>query len=130
MKVNELAKEVGINADTVRFYAKEGLLYPVKLEQNGYYDYSENDRRLLRFIVSARHIGFTLADIKDLFALIRDHNAPCPSVGRLIVSRLYETRKGFEDTRLLREMLLAATEKWGAAPTGTMIQSLIDEFAK
>jgi DNA-binding transcriptional MerR regulator len=133
MKVNDLAKEFGLTADAVRFYTKEGLLHPVKLTSNGYNDYREEDRHLLRFIVSARQLCFSLSDIKKMLAVAGSEKDPCPLIKRLIDSRLHQTQKRFEDMIRLRKKMSAAVEAWGrmpgCAPTGDMVRDLIDEFA-
>ncbi len=132
MKVSQLAQEFGLTPDAVRFYAKEGLLKPKKLKANGYNDYDDKERRRLRFIVSARQLGFTLADIKEILSVADKGKTPCPLVRRLIDIRLHENQKRFEDTTQLRERMQAAVQEWSSkpdkAPTGHMICHLIEEF--
>lgn len=132
MKVSQLAQEFGLTADAVRFYAKEGLLKPKKIKTNGYYDYDDKERRRLRFIVSARQLGFTLADIKEILAVADTGKTPCPLVRRLIDLGPHETQKRFENTTELRQRMQAAVNEWNRkpdkAPTGTMVCHPIEEF--
>lgn len=60
MEVQQLAQQYGIKADTVRYYVRIGLLTPAKAE-NGYHVFSREDQKRLRFIRSARDLGFTQA---------------------------------------------------------------------
>ena len=66
MRVNQLASVIGVTADTVRYYTRIGFLKPTKNPCNGYKEYSPKDRRLLRFILSARQLGFSVNDIGDI----------------------------------------------------------------
>lgn len=132
MKVSQLAQEFGLTADAVRFYTREGLLNPVKRQSNGYYEYNDRERRRLRFIVSARQLGFSLADIREILGVANTGKSPCPRVRRLIDQRLHDTEMQFEHTVLLHRQMQAAVEAWNRkpdkAPTGQMICHLVEEF--
>ena len=132
MRVNQVAKELGITVDTVRYYTREGLLQPQTNRKNGYKEYTEKERRRLRFIVSARQLGFSVKDISQIIAMADTGKAACPLVRRLIEQRLQETEQRFQDIGLLRQRMLAASKEWSKkpdrAPTGTMICHLIEEF--
>ncbi|SDP42330.1 DNA-binding transcriptional regulator, MerR family [Eubacterium maltosivorans] len=65
MRINEIEKLLDVPASLIRFYEREGLLNPVRLE-NGYRDYSEADVQKLNQILVLRKLGFTLNDISDL----------------------------------------------------------------
>ena len=38
MKISEAAKLLGISTDTIRYYEKEGVIYPKRISQNNYRD--------------------------------------------------------------------------------------------
>ncbi len=61
-----LAREVGVNAETVRYYERRGLLPSPPRTSSGYRQYSDDDLWRLRFIRRAKDLGFTLAEIADL----------------------------------------------------------------
>ena len=82
MRVNQLDREIGVNGDTVRFYTRIGFLNPVKDPVNGYKEYSPKDRRFLRFILSARQLGFSVNDIGQPYR-------PIPSIPTIMVRRLH-----------------------------------------
>jgi len=63
MRVNELAKKLGISADSIRYYTRAGFVVPGKDQTNGYKIYRERDEQRLRFILSARRLGFSVADV-------------------------------------------------------------------
>jgi DNA-binding transcriptional MerR regulator len=60
MTVSELAEVLLITPDTVRYYTRVGFLSPAKNSSNGYKDYGESDQHRLRFILSARQLGFSV----------------------------------------------------------------------
>lgn len=66
MKVNELEKILNISRANIRFYEKEGLLKPVRKENN-YRDYSEEEVLLLKKIIIYRKLGISIGDIKSIF---------------------------------------------------------------
>lgn len=132
MRVNQLAREIGVTADTVRYYTRIGFLKPVKNPSNGYKEYRPGDMRLLRFILSARRLGFSVKDIGELLHTADQGSSPCPLARQLIQQRLEENLKNFQDTARLRKRMLNAIELWrekpDRAPTGDMICHLIEEF--
>ncbi|WP_434952687.1 MerR family transcriptional regulator [Shewanella sp. HL-SH4] len=67
MKVNQLANELSITADTVRFYTRIGLLNPNKSPVNGYKIYNGEDKSRMQFILSARKLDFSVDEIKVIF---------------------------------------------------------------
>ena len=62
MKVREIASALATTPDTVRYYTRLQLITPAKSD-NGYKFYSTKDASRLRFILSARHLGFSVEDI-------------------------------------------------------------------
>lgn len=66
MKIKDVEKRVGITSANVRFYEKEGLLNPVRNQENNYREYTEADVEILKQIKVLRLLGIPLADIKRL----------------------------------------------------------------
>jgi len=133
MRVKQLAKLLSITPDTVRFYTRIKVLQPNKSKDNGYRDYSEKDISRLKFILSARQLGFTVNDIQEILAQADKKKSPCPTVRRLFDQRLRETEQLFLETVQLRERMQLAVREWSEkpdqAPNGLMVCHLIDEFA-
>ena len=65
MTVGEMELATGLDRATIRFYERAGLLNPVRLE-NGYRDYSEQDRQTLLRVKLLRELGVSLEDIRAL----------------------------------------------------------------
>ena len=132
MKVSELAKSLNTTVHTVRFYTLKGLLSPSKDLTNGYKHYSQKDLHRLKFILSARELGFSVKDIQKIINESDKGNTACPLVRSIIEERLNETEKNFQETLALRKKMKNAIAKWklkpNLEPTGFMICHLIEDF--
>lgn len=131
MKVTELAKSLGTTPDTVRYYTRLELLNPDK-SVNGYKYYSAKEASRLKFILSARQLGFSVSDIKQILSEAEQGNSACPLVRKLIQDRLDETEKQFQAMLRLRKNMASALKQWESmadkAPTPHMVCHLIDSF--
>lgn len=65
MTIQEVEARTGLPRATVRYYEREGLLSPQRLE-NGYRDYSEDNIATLFRIKLLRELGIALEDIRAL----------------------------------------------------------------
>jgi len=132
MKVSELAQAIQTTPDTVRFYTRAGFLKPSKNQINGYKQYSVQDRARLKFIVSARQLGFSVTDIKQILSHAEKGDSACPMVRHLIQQRLEQTEEQFQQSKALREKMQTAILNWqmlpDKEPTNEMICHLIEEF--
>jgi DNA-binding transcriptional MerR regulator len=62
MRIGELARQVGVSTDTVRFYERSGWLPPAVRRDNAYRDYGEPDVEHLRLLIDLRRLGLPLED--------------------------------------------------------------------
>ena len=69
LKSGDLAKQTGINVETLRYYEREGLLPKPERTESGYRQYSQMDVQKILFIKKAQELGFTLKEIKELLSL-------------------------------------------------------------
>ena len=79
MKIQELEQRTGLERASIRFYEKEGLLNPKRLD-NGYRDYSEEDVQLLKKIKLLRRLGMSVEKIRQLQQGSEDLN---PAIAQL-----------------------------------------------
>jgi DNA-binding transcriptional MerR regulator len=133
VRVKQLATSLGVTPDTVRYYTREEYLHPVKDAINGYKEYTAADRTRLRFILSARQLGFSVTDIGQILAQADKGKTPCPVVRTLIAQRLRDIEERYRDMTILRDRMASAVDDWNTrpdrAPTGHMICHLIESFA-
>jgi len=104
--VGQLAKEVGINVETVRYYEKLKLLPKPKRRESRYRIYDENDLKRLSFIKRAKELGFTLKEIKELFGLRIDSEAKCGDVKHLTEHKLSDVDIKIKDLKKIKTVLV------------------------
>ena len=65
MKIKQVCALTGLTARTVRFYCERGLIHPTSYELNdrNYYEYSQDDVRILRRVGTLRRAEFSLEEI-------------------------------------------------------------------
>jgi len=69
MRTGELARQAGVNIQTVRFYERERLLASPPRTAAGYRRYGQQDLERVVFIKTCQQLGFTLKDIRSLAEL-------------------------------------------------------------
>jgi MerR family transcriptional regulator, copper efflux regulator len=67
--IGQLARETGINLETVRYYERQGLLPKPPRSPAGYRLFPADAAQRLRFIRRAQELGFSLKEIRELLAL-------------------------------------------------------------
>jgi len=65
--ISELAREFDVTTRTIRFYEDEGLLSPRREGTNRVF--SQRDRVRLKLALRGKRLGFSLAEIRELFEL-------------------------------------------------------------
>jgi DNA-binding transcriptional MerR regulator len=88
LRIGELARELGLNPKTLRYYEAIGLLPPPTRTAAGYRLYTAADRERLHFIAKAKALGFTLQEITEILALRDAGREPCTHVRGLIDRKL------------------------------------------
>jgi DNA-binding transcriptional MerR regulator len=116
MRVNELAKQAGVEAHVVRFYTQTGLLHPGRHPKNHYREYADSDIDRVRFIRRARWLGFTLQDIKAILGDADKGVSPCSMVREIIKLRAQENHGRLEDLRRLQARVEQALASWESMP--------------
>ncbi len=87
LTIGKLAKQVGVTADALRYYEREGLLAPTSKSEAGYRKYGADAARRIRFIRQAQQCGFTLSEIQELLNLRQTDGACCRDVRQRAVEK-------------------------------------------
>ncbi|MGL5030802.1 MAG: Zn(2+)-responsive transcriptional regulator [Aeromonas sp.] len=105
-RIGELAKACNVKADTLRFYEKSGLILARARSESGYRLYSDDDKRRLEFIIRAKSVGFSLADIGELLDL-DTHKArvTCQEVKALADAKLAQVEQKLSELARFRDNL-------------------------
>ena len=87
---------------TVRYYEREGLLpEPHRWPDSGYRDFDDEALQRLRFIRSAKELGFTLREIKELLEMRVLPGESCAEVRQLIGAKLADLNRRMQEMRRL-----------------------------
>ena len=79
--ISQAARAAGVGVETIRFYERRGLIrQPPRPTGGGARDYGGETLERLRFIVGAKRLGFSLAEIAELLDLRAAPGAGCRSV--------------------------------------------------
>jgi DNA-binding transcriptional MerR regulator len=65
--ISDLASEFGVTARALRFYEEEGLIDPARVGTQRIY--SKRDRARLAWILRAKNVGFSLAEVREMIDL-------------------------------------------------------------
>ncbi len=70
-RAGEAARRAGVGVETLRYYERRGLLPAPPRRPSGQREYGLEHIRLVRAIKTAQHLGFTLAQTKELVRVTR-----------------------------------------------------------
>lgn len=105
LTIGRLAKAVGVNVQTVRYYERLHLLDPAARASSGYRLYGPEEEQRLRFIKNAQAMGFTLREITGLLNLRMSQGARCGDIQRKAEDKLQGVKVKVEDLQALARAL-------------------------
>ena len=103
--IGQLAKRVGVNVETLRYYERLDLLSPFTRKSSGYRIYGPSELQRLYFIKNAQALGFTLQEIAEFLNLRIGSTAACGDVRRKTQVKLGQVEKKIADLRSLARAL-------------------------
>jgi len=92
LTIGRVARQAGVNVQTLHYYERRGLLSPAGRRESGYRLYRPDAVRRVRFIKNAQELGFTLNEISGLLRLRVSHAARCPDVKKKAQAKLMDIR--------------------------------------
>lgn len=115
MRIGELARAVGLDVETVRYYERAGLLPAPARHANNYRRYGEDALRRLRFIRNCRALDMSLDEVRTLLAFIDAPGTDCRPVDALVAAHLDHVRDRIRTLRQLERQLVALQRACGDA---------------
>jgi MerR family mercuric resistance operon transcriptional regulator len=112
---SQLAQRAQVNLETVRFYENEGLLPPAPRTASGYRKFSDTTVERLAFVKSAKALGFSLEEIRELLVFQDEHTDACAEVRDLLRNKLTIVRGKKAELEKLEAHLSAALRKCNRA---------------
>ena len=105
LNIGKAAKLSNLTVKTVRYYADIGLVSPVKNNNTGYRDFSENDVARLQFVSKARKFNFTIQECEELLSLYSDKDRSSREVKSLTLEKISEIDAKLFELKELRQQL-------------------------
>ncbi len=121
MRIGELAKRTGVDAQTIRYYERIGLLPEPERTESRYRVYGDGDEARLRFVKNGRELGMTLAEVREVLTLRERAECPCGYVAETLAGHVRDIRRRIAElARFEREIegLLGRTREQPVAESG------------
>ncbi|WP_240758365.1 MerR family transcriptional regulator [Lysinibacillus sp. SGAir0095] len=96
VQIKEFASKYRLTTDTVRFYEKEGMIFPTRLN-NGYRFYDETCEKSIKFILVLKQLKLSLQEIKML--LLLDNREPTNECNGESVT-LFQSKISYLESRI------------------------------
>lgn len=111
MRIGKVSREAGVNAQTLRYYERRGLLPKTIRLASGYREYDPATVGLVRFIRNAQDLGFTLNEIRELIALRDTGPRSNDEVRRVATRKIEEMDRRIRQLRAMKDELAALVEQ-------------------
>lgn len=92
--ISELASEFDLTTRSIRFYEDQELLHPSRRGQTRIY--SSKDRVRLKLTIRGKRLGFSLAEIRELFELWDETRSGSKKQLHLMLSKIGERRAALD----------------------------------
>lgn len=102
LTIGRLARAVGVNVETVRYYQRIGLIDEPATPLSGYRKYSYKIAENIKFIKRAQRLGFSLQEIADLLEIGDGH---CQDVRIRAEKKRNKIEDQIRDLQTLRDTL-------------------------
>ena len=127
MTIGQIAKQAGVNVQTIRFYERKGLVTPDRRRDSGYRVFGPDAIKRILFIRHAQEVGFSLKEIDDLLTLRVDPVTSCADVKQKAEVKMVEVRQRMsklETMRVALGALIARCDDIGPTAECPIIQAL------
>lgn len=127
--IGQLAKTTGCNKETIRYYEKIGVMFSPPRTEGGHRLYDDTATKRLLFIRRTRELGFSLAQVRQLLALVDDHDYTCAEVRSFTTKHVEEIREKIADLKTIEKSLADMVSRCtgGRAPDCAVIDALFGE---
>ena len=113
LTIGRLAREVGINLETVRFYERQGLLPRPPRSASGYRLFPTDAKRRLKFIKRAQELGFSLSEIRELLALRMSRRTTSGEIRKRTEAKIVDIEGKIRSLDSMRKSLLKLVRSCG-----------------
>jgi DNA-binding transcriptional MerR regulator len=110
-QVGEVARQLGLNPQTLYFYERIGLIPSPQRTEAGYRLFSQQDVERLAFISRAKFLGLSLEEIKEILVLKDGRSLTCHVVYDRLQKKVEEIEATIRQLQLLRDELAPLVER-------------------
>ncbi len=110
LTTGQLARQAGVNVETLRYYERQGLLPEPPRSPSGYRRYPREGVARIRFIKRAQELGFSLNEIGELLSLRHDANTTCNEVRERAENKIADINTKLGDLERMRRALVRLAE--------------------
>ncbi len=110
LTTGQLAKETGVNIETIRYYERRGLIPEPPRRVSGYREFPPEYIERIRFIKRAQALGFTLKEISELLA-VADGNPACKDIRKFAEDKVKDIEARIHDLQKIKSVLKDLIEK-------------------
>jgi len=113
LTIGHLAKESGVNLETVRYYERRGLLPKPPRSASGYRLFPAEATRRLRFIQRAKNLGFSLKEIRELLSLRASPNKTSAEIRTRTEAKIADVEAKIRTLASMKRTLLKLAKSCG-----------------
>lgn len=103
--IGRLAKEAGVNVETIRFYERRGLLRRPPQPAQGWREYTDSAFWAVCYIRQAQQLGFSLKEIKKLRLQFEDRGTFCRSLHDALGAKLRQLEEEIQTLTRRKESI-------------------------
>jgi len=105
LRIGEVVAELGVSADTLRYYEKIKLMPKVQRNGAGVRFYNDKNLSRIKFIKRAQHMGFSLEEIGQLLTFREGPQQAKPEVRQMAIEKLVDIESHLQELQALRDEL-------------------------
>jgi MerR family mercuric resistance operon transcriptional regulator len=116
LTIGTLARQGGVNVETIRYYQRRGLLHEPSKPRGGFRRYPLESVKRIHFIKRAQDLGFTLEEIHGLLDL--DKRKACLETRAIAAHKLELIEQKIADLSKMRKSLARLVRSCDASSAG------------
>ena len=105
LTIGQVAKQAGVNVETVRYYERQGLIPEPPRQASGYRQYNPDFVKRIQFIKRAQSLGFSLKEISELLALRVVSDIACDDVKQHAEKKMADIEKKIQSLERIKTAL-------------------------
>ena len=118
LTIGQVAKQVGVGLETIRFYERKGLIDEPPRRPSGYREYPPAAVARVKFIRRAKDLGFSLKEIAELLTLRVDQDTTCAEVRERAEEKIADIQDKIQALQQMKRALTSLTATCsGRGPT-------------